>query len=144
MPGSDFRREGWYLAIFSFLSCAWLVGLILREVRVDEYDNLLDTVLGIGQDMEAGIVASGAITYVLVEGTAMLAERYLRRRYHEGRHEGRQEGLEEGLERGQQATLARIREGLGRSDRNGLDTVDDLIDEIKRLRDANGQSPASS
>ena len=136
MPGSDFRREGWYLAVFSFLSCAWLAGLILREVRVDEYDNLLDTVLGIGQDMEAGIVASGAITYVLVEGTAMLAERYLRRRYHEGRQEG--------LEEGQQKTLARIREGLGQPDRNGLDTVDDLIDEIKRLRDANGQSPTSS
>ena len=66
MSVSDLRREGWYLLIFSVLSGVWFTGLIQREVRDDEYNNLLDTILGIGQDMEAAVVVVGATTYVTV------------------------------------------------------------------------------
>ena len=118
---SDLRREGWYLLIFSVLSGVWFTGLIQREVRDDEYNNLLDTILGIGQDMEAAVVVVGATTYVTVEASSMLAEKYLRRRYYEGRQEG--------LKRAED----RIRE-MRKSNGVDLDTVDEIIKEIKRIQ----------
>ena len=51
----------------------------------------------------------------------MLAERYLQRRYREGREEGRQEGRQE--------TLERLRE-VAPPDR--LEEVDRLIDEARK------------
>ena len=121
MSVSDLRREGWYLLIFSVLSGVWFTGLIQREVRDDEYNNLLDTILGIGQDMEAAVVVVGATTYVPVEASSMLAEKYLRRRYYEGRQEG--------LKRAED----RIRE-MRKSNGVDLDTVDEIIKEIKRIQ----------
>ena len=55
----------------------------------------------------------------------MLAERYLQRRYREGRQEGRQEGREEG----RQEILERLRE-VAPPDR--LEEVDRLIEEARK------------
>jgi hypothetical protein len=38
--------------------------------------------------MQAVVVVSGALTYAMIEGLRMLAERYEKRRFQEGRSEG--------------------------------------------------------
>ena len=70
--------------------------------------------------MEAGalatalIIMSTAHAVVIVEGIAMLAESFLRRRYEaglqDGRAEGREEGLVEGLGAGRRETQQRWEE----------------------------------
>ena len=66
----------------------------------------------------------------------MLAERYLRRRYREGRREGRQEGRLEGRQEGRQETLDLLRE-VANARRIDDDAIDRLIKEF--LRDQEGQ-----
>ena len=51
------------------------------------------------------IIMSTAHAVVIVEGIAMLAESFLRRRYEAGLQEGREEGLQEGLQEGHEAGL---------------------------------------
>ena len=52
---------------------------------------MLETIIAVFDNMQAVVVVSAALIYIGVEGGAMLAERYLRRRFQEGRQEGRQE-----------------------------------------------------
>ena len=52
---------------------------------------MLETIIAVFDNMQAVVVVSAALIYIGVEGGAMLAERYLRRRFQEGREEGRQE-----------------------------------------------------
>ena len=54
-------------------------------------DGVLETIIAVFDNMQAVVVVSAALIYIGVEGGAMLAERYLRRRFQEGREEGRQE-----------------------------------------------------
>ena len=51
------------------------------------------------------IIMSTAHAVVIVEGIAMLAESFLKRRYEAGLQEGREEGLQEGLQEGHEAGL---------------------------------------
>ena len=92
----DKSREGLYLAL---LAAALAVGLAVvswYEIRHNTTDGLLETFLAVADHMEAVVVFAAATIYIGVEGGSMLAERYLRRRYREGREDGREEGLEEG------------------------------------------------
>lgn len=69
--------------------------------------------------MQAVVVVAAATIYIGVEGGAMLAERYLRRRYREGREEGRKEGIEAGREERDAAWMAwyeRMREAQSRGE----------------------------
>ena len=59
----------------------------------------------------------------------MLAERYLQRRYREGREEGRQAGRQKGRQEGRQEILERLRE-VAPPDR--LEEVDRLIEEARK------------
>ena len=56
------------------------------------------------------VVLAIVTTVIVVEGTAMLAERYFQERYERGRQKGLEEGIEKGLEEG-------IEKGLEESDR---------------------------
>ncbi len=80
----------------------------------------------------------------------MLAERYLRRRYYEGKEEGREEGLEEGREEGRvEGREEGLREGSVKfaerlknlSDKERQEEIDRLISET---RDTNGSRRRSS
>ena len=42
--------------------------------------------------MEAVVVVSATAAFVIVEGTVLLSERYLKKRFNEGKVEGREEG----------------------------------------------------
>ena len=88
-------RETSYINLFLILS---LVGLGLvgyDEIRRVTADGFVESVRGILNGMQAVVVVSGALTYVTIEGWRMLAERYEKRRFQEGRAEGRVESNEE-------------------------------------------------
>ena len=89
-------REGRYLLLFSVQMLVCLGLLTWYEVSYQTGDGVLATVIAIGQGMSAFVVVVTATTVVIVEGSAMLAERYLKRRYEAGKAEGRDEGRAEG------------------------------------------------
>ena len=89
-------REGWHLTAFTAQFMFWLAIITWQEVSLRTTDGALETATGIGRSMGPAVVLSAAVTVIVVEGTYMLAERYLRRRFQEGKEEGLEEGREEG------------------------------------------------
>ena len=71
--------------------------IVWQEVWRNDTDGIPETVRAIVDGVEPVVVATMAITYVLVQGGAMIAESYLRRRFEEGREEGKVEGEESAL-----------------------------------------------
>lgn len=92
LPSPDKSREGWYLSLFFVEFSACLALLFWQEVINNTTDGWLETVIAIARGMEPLVIVLTAATVILVEGYSMLAERYLRRRYREGRAEGREAG----------------------------------------------------
>ena len=88
-------RETSYIVLFLILSLTGLGFVGWDEVRRVTADGFVETVIGILHGMEATVVVSAAMTYIMVEGWRMLAERYEKRRFQEGRAEGRTEGRAE-------------------------------------------------
>ena len=84
-------RETSYIILFLILSLTGLGFVGWDEVHRVTTDSFVETVIGILHGMEATVVVSAALTYVMVEGWTMLAERYQKRRFQEGRVEGRVE-----------------------------------------------------
>lgn len=84
-------REGRYLLVFTvqFLLALGLSGWY--EVSDGLAEGILGTILAIGDRMSRLSILIAVNTVLAVEGGAMLAERYLRRRYRAGREEGRAE-----------------------------------------------------
>ena len=78
-------REGRYLLLFSAQVLICLGLLTWHEVSYQTGDGSLATPIAIGQGMAPFVVVVTAATVVIVEGSAMLAERYLKRRYEAGR-----------------------------------------------------------
>jgi hypothetical protein len=84
-------REVWFLILFSVQFVGWLIG-----ITITYSDNLnWSSSIRIAKEMASFVILTTAITVIIVEGGAMLAERYLRRRFREGREKGRQEEREE-------------------------------------------------
>ena len=90
-------RETSYIILFLILSLTGLGFVGWDEIRRVTADGFVETVIGILHGMEATVVVSAAMTYIMVEGWTMLAERYQKRRFQEGRTEGRAEGRTEAL-----------------------------------------------
>ena len=91
----DKTLEGLYIAL---LAAALSIGLAIvawYEIRHNTTDGALETMFAIVQRMQGVIVFSTVTIYVSVQGGQMLAERYLRRRFYEGREEGLKEGRAE-------------------------------------------------
>ena len=89
-------RETSYIVLFLILSLTGLGFVGWDEVRRVTTDSFVETVRATLNGMQAVVVVSGALTYVTIEGSRMLAERYQKRRFQEGRTEGRAEGRTEG------------------------------------------------
>ena len=85
MPPVDKNREGVYLILFTVQFIGWLVMATLRD----------SDPIAVVEVMAPAVLVSTATTYVIVQGTIMLAERYLKRRYAEGKVEGKEEAYEE-------------------------------------------------
>ena len=80
-----------YLALFAFqvLICTGLVAWY--EVSFRTGDNPLETFIAIGNGSSPFVILVAAETVFLVEVFRMLSERYLQRRFKEGRAEGQAE-----------------------------------------------------
>ena len=94
---------------------ACLALLTWYEVTGNTTDSALGTVVAVGKGMGQLVIVVAAWTVTLLEGYSMLAERYLRRRYREGRAEGR---AEERAERDAEwsAWLRRLQEAQARGE----------------------------
>ena len=77
------HSEGWFLLIFLALL---LPGCILAFIFGE------GQALSVVSFMEAVVVVSAAGSFVIVEGTVLLSERYLQKRFNEGKAEGKAEG----------------------------------------------------
>ena len=106
MPSVEKGRELWFLGLFlsqylGGLALIYWLGLRTEELKLLEASALATAL----------IIMSTAHAVVIVEGVAMLAESFLKRRYEaglqEGRAEGRGEGLDEGLRAGRREMLQR-------------------------------------
>ena len=109
MPAVEKGRELWFLSVFLVQYLGGLALIYWRGLRTDEL-----TLLEAAALATALIIMSTAHAVALVEGIAMLAESFLKRRYEAGLQEGRAEGREEGREAGLQEGRAEGREMLQR------------------------------
>ena len=98
-------REIPALLLFSaqFLAC---LGMVIRDKVTDDVESGVgETIISVGLTMGQITVAITAITFIIIEGGAVLADRYLKRQYEKGRADGREEGLEEGRADGREEGL---------------------------------------
>ena len=121
MPDSD-RVSIWsiarywgvvYYILFS-VQIAGIIGLVgWREIFRNTDDTAVDTLIAISLGVSPHVVTVAAETLVIVlilEGITMLAERYLKRRFEEGKSEGIELGKEAGIELGKEAGIELGRE----------------------------------
>lgn len=102
--------EAWGVVYYILFSLQITVAICLiswQEIFHNTDDTPTETLIAIGQGTAPLVITIAAETLVILltlEGTVMLAERYLKRRYQIGRDEGievgREEGREEGIEVG--------------------------------------------
>ena len=97
MPAVTKGRELWFLGLFLVQYLGGLALLYWRGLRTDEL-----TLLEAAALATALIIMSTAHAVVIVEGIAMLAESFLKRRYEAGLQEGREAGLQEGRAEGRE------------------------------------------
>ena len=109
MPAVTKGRELWFLGLFLVQYLGGLALIYWRGLRTDEL-----TLLEAAALATALIIMSTAHAVALVEGIAMLAESFLKRRYEAGLQEGRIEGREEGRAEGREEGRAEGREMLQR------------------------------
>ena len=88
MPVIGKGREGWFLFLFLLQFCIYTGILTYYQHVVNGRDGLSTFVAVLG-GMPGIIALSTASTIVFLEGLEMLSERYLKRRYEEGRAEER-------------------------------------------------------
>ncbi len=91
MPAVTKGRELWFLGLFLVQYLGGLALLYWQGLRTDEL-----TLLEAAALATALIIMSTAHAVVIVEGIAMLAESFLKRRYEAGLQEGREEGIQVG------------------------------------------------
>ena len=97
MPAVTKGRELWFLGLFLVQYLGGLALIYWQGLRTDEL-----TLLEAAALATASIIMSTAHAVALVEGIAMLAESFLRRRYEAGLQDGRDEGRQEGRRETQQ------------------------------------------
>ena len=90
----DKSREGLGLGLFVFLSLACLGLVIWLEATDSEAAGIVASTVSVLERMAAVLVTLSLSIYALVEGVAMLYERYAKRRFQEGKQVGVLEGRE--------------------------------------------------
>ena len=98
----DKSREGLGLGLFVILSLVCLGLVVWHEITDGETVGGLATSTAVLERMAAVLVTLSLSIYAIVEGAAMLYEKYAKRRFQEGKEEGKQEGREEGKEEGRE------------------------------------------
>ena len=85
------QRVGWYIVTFAILSLGGLVPVYNLEVLVNDQDGWDATLIPIIRHMREVAIVSTAYSFIVVEGTTMLAEIFLKNREEKGRQEGQEE-----------------------------------------------------
>ena len=94
--------QNWGVIYYILFSAQTTVALCLiswREIFVRDRDTATETLIAIGQASAPLILTIAAETLVIIlamEGIAMLAERYLKKRYEVGKEEGEEIGIVKG------------------------------------------------
>ena len=88
-------RELSYIILFLIQFLIALSLVVWHEVGRVTTDDVVETVLSILQRMGGTVALFVVMTYVVIEGSRMLAEKYEQRRYQEGKADGRAEVLAE-------------------------------------------------
>jgi hypothetical protein len=96
LPAIAREREGQFLILFVLFFLASLGLVVWYEVRHETGDDGWDTAIAIGMGMSYCVVISTALAYVIVEGAAMLAEQFNKKRYAAGLAEGEVRGEAKG------------------------------------------------
>ena len=97
------HSEGWFLLFFSI---QFVIGLVLVVDYVGPDSRIWpDRIVEVLKLMPYVIVVGATTTTMAVEVVFMLAERYLRRRF----QEGKEEGLEEGKQQGRREMSEKVR-----------------------------------
>ena len=86
----DKSREGLGLGLFVLLSLTCLGLVIWLEATDSETAGIVATAVSVLERMAAILVTLSLSIYALVEGVAMIYERYAKRRFQEGKEEGRE------------------------------------------------------
>ena len=86
-------RELSYIILFLIQFLIVLSLVVWHEVGRVTTDGVVETTLSILQRMGGTVALFVVMTYVVIEGSRMLAEKYEQRRYEEGKAEGRAEGV---------------------------------------------------
>ena len=110
-----------------------------RELRVVVSDSPLETYAAILRSVSSHVPAIAAYSLVIavtVEGLRMIAERYLARRFAEGKKRGRAEGIEEGRVEG-------IEEGVKQATAEYDEKLERWLDANPAIRDAIESGEAS-
>lgn len=90
-----------YYGLFGIQIAVVSCTVIWHEIKSVTRDSPYETYIAIYHNISPSVIAITAQTLVIIlalEGLRMLAERYLKRRYTEGRAEGKAEGKAEGEE----------------------------------------------
>ena len=102
MPTVAFSRTGWFLLLLTVKVVAAGAAVGWHEVVERTHDTRLATAIAIAVGLASFTVVAIVTSVIIVEGYAMLAERYFKERYERGRQVGREEGHEEGRVEGRE------------------------------------------
>ena len=91
MPNVAFSRTGWFLLLLTVQVVAAGAAVGWHEVVERTHDTRLATAIAIAVGLASFTVVAIVTSVIIVEGYAMLAERYFKERYERGRQKGREE-----------------------------------------------------
>ena len=100
MPTVAFSRTGWFLLLLTVQVVAAGAAVGWHEVVERTHDTRLATAIAIAVGLASFTVVAIVTSVIIVEGYAMLAERYFKERYERGFQVGHKEGHEEGRKEG--------------------------------------------
>ena len=107
----------WNFILAVILTDCLIIAFVWYEVWHQSADTPLETALGIGAGLAIAL-SVGVIYFSHAEVFRVIADRYLERRFNQGKEagleEGRKQGQEEGLEQG-------LEQGLERGQKQGLE-----------------------
>ena len=119
----------WNFILAVILTDCLLVFFIWREVFYRTEDTLMSTLVSLG--MGLGISLSAGILYFShAEVVRVIADRYLDRRFNQGKEVGKELGKEEGREEGKEETLEHTRKVLEQA---GIELSPEVKEQLRNV-----------
>ena len=88
----------WHVGLFVVLGTIGVALKIAEQLPLHERGDVLGFANAMIDGSGSVILLSATVSTVVLEGTMIFAERYLKHRFERGREEGREEGVERGIE----------------------------------------------